>query len=132
MKKLKKLIFYWLPPILWMLFIFFLSSKQSISITKEFVWDFIIFKTFHLIEYAALNFLFFRAFYGWGNKKGDITKILILSLFFSIVYAATDEYHQTYTATREGRFRDVIIDSAGAVLMYIYIRKTLRYWKSIL
>ena len=33
----------------------------------------------------------------------------------SVVFAATDEYHQTFVAGRAGRFSDVIIDSSGAI-----------------
>jgi len=132
MKKIIKFLFYWLPPFVWIGFIFYLSSRSGIFITKEFFWDFIIFKTFHMIEYAILNFLFFRAFYGLRNKSTDLNKIMIYSFILAIVYASADEYHQTFVPSREGKLRDVIIDSVGAGLMYIYIKSTFRFWKRFL
>lgn len=132
MKKIQKALFYWLPPILWAGFIFFLSSRHRVSFTQEYLWDFIIFKTLHMIEYAVLNLLLFRALYGYKDKKIKIKKILLLSFFLTVIYAVTDEKHQTFVSGREGALRDVIVDSIGAGLMYIYIIKTFSYWKKFL
>ena len=48
-----------------------------------------------------------------------------ISLILSLIYAVTDEIHQTFVPTREGRFRDVIIDLIGILIMYTFIKKTL-------
>lgn len=102
---MKKLFNLWLPPIAWMGVIFFLSSLQSTGVGLPFS------KIAHLIEYAVLYALLFRA------KKNHL-----FSGAVSILYAISDEYHQTFVPTRHGLLTDVLIDSLGVLLMYIYLK----------
>ena len=132
MKKISRIIFYWAPAIIWMGVIFYLSSRVRVSLTKQFITDFIIFKTLHMVEYAILYFLLFRGFYSFKKEKLSWNKRMISALIISIIYAATDEMHQLSTPTRQGTVRDIIIDAAGATLMYIYIRAKLSLVKKYL
>lgn len=115
---MKKIIIYWLPPIIWMLLIFILSSRQRISIADEYIVNFLFFKFLHIIEYAILYLLLFRAFNNKKGKKINYFTPFIISLF----YAAIDEIHQTFVPTREGKIRDVFVDAIGIFLMYSYIK----------
>lgn len=120
MKKLSHLLYYWLPPVTWMLVIFFMSSRPHFGITNSFLYDFIIFKLLHMIEYALLYFLLFRALHktkGISQKKQFLYAFLI-----AFVYAVSDEVHQLFVPTREGRFRDIIIDTSGMIFIYLFIR----------
>lgn len=128
----KRLVRFWLPPFLWMTLIFYLSSRLRTSVTGEFLFDFLIFKTLHMIEYAILYFLLFRAFYCINNQQLTINNKFLYPVFLSILYAITDEIHQTFVPTREGKFRDVIIDTAGVLLMYIYIKNNISSVKRFL
>ena len=38
-----------------------------------------------------------------------------------ILYASTDEFHQLFVPGREGTFRDVLIDTSGAIIAIIFI-----------
>ena len=118
---MKKIINYWLPPIIWMLLIFILSSRQSISIADKHLVNFLLFKFLHIIEYAILYFLLFRAF----NKKKSKRVSYLMPFIISLVFAAIDEIHQTFVPTREGTIRDVLIDAMGIVFMYSYIKNHL-------
>ena len=104
----------WGPVILWMGIIFFFSSQQRIVVSPQDLINFIFFKSLHVLEYALLYILTFRA-----------TKSPIMSFLIVILYGASDEIHQLFISTREGRVRDVIIDTAGAVLAWISITKLL-------
>lgn len=132
MKIAKKVFFYWLPPIIWMIFIFYLSSQKRISVTQRYVFDFVIFKALHMIEYSILYFLFFRAFYSINKNGFSLQKKTFYPVILSIFYAVVDEVHQTFVPTREGKIRDVIIDSIGIFLIYIYIKKNFSFIKKIL
>lgn len=123
---------YWVPPLVWMSFIFFLSSRQSVTITGTFTVDFVIFKGLHMIEYGFLYFLLFRAFYSLKNKQLGLETKYILALIFAVVYAASDEFHQTFVASREGTIRDILIDTAGIVLLYMYIKYNMNWIKKLL
>jgi len=127
--KIKKFFFYWLPSILWMGMIFYLSSRHSMSVADKYIFNFLFFKTLHIIEYAILYFLIFRTINSLkiGNKNR-----FIYSLIISVIYAISDEIHQVFVPTREGRIRDVLIDTTGIFLMYIYIRYQLPKLKKLL
>ena len=117
-----KLLKYWLPPILWGLIIFSFSSLQ-VGSSNEIYWkDFVIKKTAHIVEYAILAVLLYRAMIGSDieKKKAIIFAILIVSL-----YGFTDEFHQSFTPGREPRIRDVIIDTIGGALGVLTFCKVL-------
>ena len=127
----KKIIFYWLPAVVWMIMIFYLSSKTRIKISEDTLINFIVFKILHMIEYAGLCFWLFRAFSSTITKS-HLPEKLFLALFFTILYAVSDEIHQTFIPTREGVIRDVTIDAIGAFFMYIYIKNNLNFLRKFL
>jgi VanZ family protein len=83
---------------------------------------FFIRKIAHISEYFILTFFFYIGFYK-NFIKISKTNILLLSLFLSISYSITDEIHQTYVPNRVGSYKDVIIDSIGAIIFYFLLRK---------
>lgn len=111
MIKVKKVIFYWLPPIAWMGLIFFLSSFHQLQVTEDHWQNLITRKAAHFLEYAVLSVLFYRAVR--RTTMVSKTKALFLSFFLTIFYAATDEYHQTFVNGRTGKFSDIGIDAIG-------------------
>jgi len=113
MKKVEKLKL-WLPVVVWAGVIFGFSS-MAINKQAEFSWfDFVIKKTAHVVEYAILYFLLFRAMSEKGKKIGR--KIWVTSLILVMIYAFSDEWHQTFVPGREGTLRDVGFDTIGAML----------------
>lgn len=102
-----------LPAIVWMLFIFYLSSIPTSGIGPSGFWRFVFFKSLHLIEYAVLFLLFRLA--GVSNKH---------SLLFSYIYAISDELHQYFVPGRSGMIRDTFFDFTGAFLAYIFLSLT--------
>ena len=108
-----KKVYLWLPVIFWMALIFFLSSQPSVTISESQILEFIFFKSLHLLEYGVLFFLIYRA----------TEKNLLLSFILTIVYGISDEIHQLFVPTREGRFWDVLIDGAGAFLASLIVKK---------
>jgi len=109
----KKLLFLWLPVIFWCFLIFYLSSKPTVKTSEVYFWDFILKKNAHLFEFFILYILSYRAI----NKKNKITKKgFFYPLIFIILYAISDEYHQSFTPGREARVRDIIIDGFGGLI----------------
>ena len=110
MKKLKNLpisqiTVLWLPVFLWASVIFFFSSLPQQTTSQVFIIDFVIKKIAHLSEYAILYALLYRS----TQKK------LILSFILTIIYAATDEIHQSFVPGRTAKLYDVVgFDLAGA------------------
>ncbi len=71
-----------------------------------------------------MYFLIFRAFF---NLELEKKKIFIIAFVISVAYAVSDEFHQTFVPTREGKLRDIFIDLAGISIMYIYIRNNFEF-----
>ncbi|WP_422123851.1 VanZ family protein [Planococcus sp. X10-3] len=68
-------------------------------------------KNAHFIAYFILGILILNAL-----RKGlDVTfKEMLIAFAASVLYAASDEFHQLFIEGRSGELRDVLIDSAGA------------------
>lgn len=104
---------YWLPVVLWAGVIFGFSS-HPVATTSQFYWrDFIVKKTAHLIEYAVLALLLYRALAGSGMEK---KRAGVWAVIISLVYAISDEWHQSFVPGREPKVRDVVIDGLGSGL----------------
>ena len=103
----------WLPVFLWAAVIFALSSIQQITVAEFFIWDFAAKKVAHLTEYAVLYALFLRA----------TEKNWVLSFVMTMVYAASDEIHQSYVPGRTAAVYDLAFDFSGASISAYIIWK---------
>ncbi len=129
MRSIRNRVYYWLPPIVWMACIFYMSSQEKVAISNQVIVEFVTFKTLHMVEYALLFFLFYRAFNSIKTIKQPI--VLFLTLGTSLIYSASDEFHQLFTPTRQGKVRDILFDFVGMLIMYTIIRNV-RYLKKLL
>ncbi len=97
--------------------------------------NFILSKSFHLMEYGVLFLVTHYALDHSVSLPQKITiesRTLLVSTFrfafiLVILYAVTDEVHQLFVPTRHGTPRDVIIDGIGAYLGYQF-----RIWWSMM
>lgn len=103
----------WLMVIIWAAFIFFLSHQPGLKSGFPQIWDLVLRKLAHIAEYFVLNVLFIKSFKNYNLSR---KKILILSFVFALLYAISDEYHQSFIFGRQGAARDVMIDSVGILL----------------
>ena len=127
---------YWLPVLIWMTVIFGASADPNSHDRSRHIfrpillWFFphisdqefeqihlILRKCCHLTEYAILGLLVFRALshsktglppWSWPRVGG--------ALLLVFLYAATDEYHQSFVPGRTALFSDVCIDTGGAAI----------------
>lgn len=119
-----RLLNYVVPPFIWMFCIFLMSAHKSISVTRTYWYDFAIFKSLHMMEYAFLFFLWYRCITGIFKKNTKLMKNSVLyGAFCTILYAMFDEYHQLFVPTRTGQIKDVFIDAIGVVLMIFFLKK---------
>lgn len=99
----------WLPPLLLMAAIFFLSAQPDLNSGLGSI-DTIGRKIIHFAQYALLAYLWWRALReGLGVRRAALAAFLV-----TVAYAATDEYHQTFVKGRNGSPVDWAIDTAGA------------------
>ena len=80
--------------------------------------SFVIRKSAHMLSYGLLSVLLFMSIY--DNYK-SINKTSIISLIITFLYACSDEFHQTFILGRSGEFRDVLVDSTGAIIFLLIV-----------
>jgi VanZ family protein len=129
-----KKVTYWIPVILWIVFIFWMSTSMfsasntytyietlmrfifpSISQKEILIFHNILRKLAHVTEYFISGLLLFRAF-RYGSDKKSEWRWAFLSLAAITVIAASDEFHQTFVVTRTASLVDVGIDIFGGLL----------------
>ena len=106
----------WLPPLVLMAVIFFLSAQPSLDSGLGLA-DEIGRKVVHFAEYALLTFLWWRAL----RTVMPPRRAALAALVISLAYAASDEYHQSFVEGRSGSPADWAIDAAGAALAAIWL-----------
>lgn len=93
-----------------------LPLQQQIKIYDA--TSYIIRKTAHYLEYAVLAMFVYFSFCFFSKRKYLNYGIPLL---IAILYAISDEFHQSFIANRMPAFKDVIIDSLGALTMILLI-----------
>ena len=115
---------WWIPVLLYALFIFFLSNRSYPDAVPTFST-----KIFHPIEYAVLGLLLCLAWFSVPGKKG-LLSLAIRVLSVGLLYAASDEFHQAFIPGRTPRIVDVVVwDFLGLCLgcvMFLLIGFLLR------
>ena len=122
----------WLPAILWAGFIFFVSHQpkatlapiQPSGISAEpgitflgIEADIIVGKSSHVLAFAILAALLYRA----TNNRW-------LTILLSLIYAISDEWHQSFIPGRTPRTTDVGYDMLGVGLALLFIT-CITLWK---
>jgi VanZ family protein len=100
----------WLPVLVWAGVIFAFSSIPSLNSGLG-TWDYVLRKGAHMTEYAILAVLLARATGSHAWAFG-----------LAVVYAASDEFHQTFVRGRHGSPIDVGIDAVGALIGLALLR----------
>jgi VanZ family protein len=102
----------WLPVLLWAGLIFALSSIPNLG-TGLGTWDLLLRKAAHMTEYAVLALLLVRAV---GHEAP--------ALALGVVYAASDEVHQSFVRGRHASPVDVAIDTVGLLVGLLVWRRS--------
>lgn len=128
----------WTLVVVWMIIIFLFSAQPAhdsdglsksvvlfiIELTKKIMplaelpvdveaLNHIIRKTAHFVTYLVLGVLTVNSIKASGIP---LFKAVVWAAAICIVYAATDEVHQMFVPGRGAQVKDVLIDSAGAVV----------------
>jgi VanZ family protein len=125
---------YWLPAVVWLGVIFFGSTdlmsaehtsrilvpfllwlKPNITIETVLLIQFLVRKAAHLIEYAILAMVVWRAICRGTNLKMKMSALCVSVWLAATLVAAADEYHQSFVPSRGAAWGDVLVDSGGAI-----------------
>ena len=115
--KFKNFLIYWLPILIYCLVIFFQSSYPSPEHVPDLPY---MDKLLHILAYALLGALFFRAFRTL-RIKNQLKLVMILSILLSSLYGICDELHQYFVPFRNADLMDILADMVGSIIgVYIY------------
>ena len=125
---------YWLPLLIWLAVVFVGSTDlMSAEHTSRFIvpvllwlkpglspktiWFVLVFvrKCAHVSEYAVLALLLWRALRGSPALHMKISTLCGTVLLGCALFAASDEFHQSFVKTRTPSVRDVLLDITGAL-----------------
>jgi len=124
--KTKYFIRFWLPVILYMIFIFYMSSLEFPGKPRVHVAD----QSFkvsdialHVLEYGLFSVVLFRAFHNSSpmlKRNAAILAIVVASL-----YGLFDEIHQIFVPTRYFEIKDLFFDVVGS--SFVYVTRKIRF-----
>ena len=119
MKKILSIVPRWFPALIIMLAIFTFSSLPGDDVPNFLEWDYVIKKMGHVIGYGLLALSYFH-FLKYDKKR------YWLAWLMSLIFSATDEFHQIFVPGRYASVIDVLIfDNLGAVFaLWMYFL----YW----
>lgn len=114
---MKGLIWTWGPVILLASIMFFLSSMSLHMDRDPFPLSD---KVAHLTIYGIFAAFLFRAlYYTWPHM--EFWKLGILTIFFTILYGMSDEFHQSFVPMRTPDVKDLMADGFGAIVAVAFI-----------
>ena len=131
----RRFVRYWMPTIVWMAVIFLGATDMlSAAHTSGFLVPFLrwldpqislaalnaiqfgIRKLAHLTEYAILAALLWRALRGGTRWQVKMSILFFVAWIACAIFAASDEFHQSFVPSRTSSPIDVMIDVTGALI----------------
>jgi VanZ family protein len=88
----------------------------QISISTIAAIHFSLRKLGHLAEYAVLAALLWRALRNASSLRAKMSTLLVGVWVACAIVAASDEFHQSFIASRTASLNDVLTDSLGAAI----------------
>src|ERR1700736_3636012 len=133
--KARRFVRYWMPAILWTTIIFLGSTDMlSAEHTSRFLVPFLrwidpqislaalnaiqvgVRKVGHLTEYAILAMLLWRALRSGTRWQMKMSILFLVAALACAIFAASDEFHQSFVPSRTASPTDVMIDIRGALI----------------
>ena len=101
----------WLTVAAWAGVIFAFSATPHLRVAEAADLDFVLRKAGHMAAFGVLAVLLWRAL-----TLSAVRQAFVWSFALTVAYAATDEFHQSFTAGRNASGVDVSIDALGALI----------------
>ena len=96
-----------------MLVIFVLSAQSNFDFISPHWQSDPLSMSAHFTEYALLAVLFWQAF---RHTPSTARHALVWAFVCTVLYAVSDEFHQSFVPGRFPDVRDVLVDAAGAAV----------------
>lgn len=111
---------HWGLVLAWMVLIFVVSAQPSLVRYPDSAVDVVLKKLAHMIEYGVLALLVWWALH--AQRTSLDVRGLMVAFAVAVLYAASDEWHQTFVPGRNGNVCDWTVDLAGAGIALVGLR----------
>ena len=102
----------WVPSFLLMVIIFFISSLPAHRLPFFGAWDLYIKKGGHALGFGLLGLAYYYAL----PQRLSVGYQWVLAFMMAILFALSDEFHQSFVEGRTSSLIDVVIDGVGAAV----------------
>jgi VanZ family protein len=116
---IKKYLNAYLPPLLWAVIIFALSSQSNLPSPDSSTFNFIFKKSAHITVFAVFFLLLSRGLH-ITQPRFDLKKNWYIPIGICLFYAVSDEVHQSFVSYRHSSIADIGYDMLGVLTMYLY------------
>lgn len=100
--------------VVWMGLIFLASSLPGSATGPDVpLWNLFL-KVLHFMNFGVLALVFLALLLPWRGSSATALPSYAASFLLAVLYAVSDECHQTFSPGRHASVKDVIIDAAGA------------------
>jgi VanZ family protein len=134
MARLARLLWSWLPVLIWMALILSLSSRSDLrtaappQLTETHRVNFVVSKSAHIVEYSVLGLLLLRALRGAsGAVRLPLGTAVVAAVLMSGLFGALDELRQSFVPNREPRLADIALDTVSALVASLLAAGWLRF-----
>jgi VanZ family protein len=101
------------PAVAIMAIIFMASGTPGSELPSFGIWDIFAKKGGHMLGYALLAVAYHHAL---TNNKSTARSYFFIAFCLTVLYAATDEWHQRFIPGRNPSIADVCIDASGGFI----------------
>ena len=114
-QKYCQILVYWTLVFIYAFMIFHLSAQSHPLETMELLQKTNMDKILHIAEYAIFAFLIAKAI-SISFTRTSAVKMVLAVCVIGVLYAVSDEYHQSFVPCRNSDYFDTVADSVGIML----------------
>jgi VanZ family protein len=107
----RQIIGLWGPVALWMSVIYALSARSTLLEMDNRILEFLVHSAAHVTEYVVLGFLLARAL-----RVENTRQRLAIGFLVAMLYALSDEWHQSFVPGRDASLLDLTMDALGILI----------------
>lgn len=105
------------------------STSEALLYERAEMIHFFVRKAAHMSEYFLLALSLQLPLAAWLSKQLTFKTRILSGFLLTVIFAALDEFHQTFVPDRSGNFTDVCIDSTGAALASLLLLLVYIFWQ---
>ena len=97
------------------------GNTQDLLFERAELIHYFVRKAAHMTEYFLLALSLQLPLSAWFSTQLKSNLRIVIGFAVTVLFAALDEFHQTFVPGRSGNFTDICIDSIGAVIASLFL-----------